>query len=259
MSFLKSLLPKSIKDFINIILNRKIRLRGEFSLWEDALKKSSGYNDPLIFNKSKNSIKKILNKEAKYERDTVLFYNEDPDIQLIKIIKKLYKNKNIKICDFGGSFGSSYFQNITFLNKKKIEWNVVEQKKIVEYANKHIKIKKLNFFNNLDFISKKKIDLIIFSSVIQYLEAPYLILKKITKNKIKNIIISRTPFSHKKEIIKIQYVPKHIYNSSYPVRIFNKFSFLKFMRINGYKIKKKLKVDEKIDKYSYESFYFVKD
>lgn len=31
------------------------------------------------------------------------------------------------------------------------------------------------------------------------------------------------------------------------------------MRINGYKIKKKLKVDEKIDKYSYESFYFVKD
>jgi putative methyltransferase (TIGR04325 family) len=184
MKFLKSLIPEIVKDYINIILGRNIKLRGKFALWEDALKISSGYNDPVILSKSKISIKKIMNKEAKFERDTVLFYNDDPDIQLIAIIKKLYQNKNIKICDFGGSFGSSYFQNISFLNKDKIEWNIVEQKKIVKYAKKNIRIKKLNFFSDIDNVLKKDIDLIIFSSVIQYLEAPYSILKKLQKKKL---------------------------------------------------------------------------
>ena len=226
MKFLKSLIPEIVKDYINIILGRNIKLRGKFALWEDALKISSGYNDPVILSKSKISIKKIMNKEAKFERDTVLFYNDDPDIQLIAIIKKLYQNKNIKICDFGGSFGSSYFQNISFLNKEKIEWNI---------------------------------DLIIFSSVIQYLEAPYSILKKITKKKIINIIISRTPFFNDRDIIKVQIVPKHIYESSYPVRIFNKKKFLNFMKSNGYLVKQKIKVNEKLDKYNYQSFYFKKN
>ena len=259
MKFLKSLIPEIVKEYINRILGRNIKLRGKFALWEDALKISSGYNDPVILSKSKISIKKIMNKEAKFERDTVLFYNDDPDIQLIAIIQKLYQNKNIKICDFGGSFGSSYFQNISFLNKDKIEWNIVEQKKIVKYANKNIRIKKLNFFTNIDNVLKKNIDLIIFSSVIQYLEAPYSILKKITKKKIINIIISRTPFFNDRDIIKVQIVPKHIYESSYPVRIFNKKKFLNFMKINGYLVKQKIKVNEKLDKYNYQSFYFKKN
>lgn len=258
MKFFKSLFPEIIKDFINILLNRKIKLIGKFSTWEDALKKSSGYNDPVILKKSKNSLKKIINNEAKFERDTVLFYDEMPDTQLIAIIKKLYKHKNIKICDFGGSFGSSYFQNIPFLNKEKIEWNIVEQKKITEYARRNVKIKKLNFYDNLDNVLKKNIDLIIFSSVIQYLEAPYSILKKITKKKIVNLIVARTPFSNNIDTIKVQIVPEHIYNSSYPVWIFNKKKFMKFMKINGYLVKQKIKVNERLDKYNYQSFYFKK-
>ena len=259
MKYLKLFLPMTIKNLINFILNRNIKLKGNFSSWKNAYKKSSGYDDNVIFKKAKKSFNEIIDNKAKFERDTVLFYNEDPDLELISIIKKLYNKKNIRICDFGGSFASSYFQNISFLNKNKMEWNIVEQKKIVKYANEKLKIKNLNFYYDIENILKKKIDLIIFSSVIQYLEEPYALLKKITKKKIKNIIISRTPFFQQKEVIKIQYVPKHIYKSSYPVRIFNNSIFLEFMRTNGYKIKKKLKIDEKIDKYKYKSFFFVKD
>jgi putative methyltransferase (TIGR04325 family) len=259
MKYLKFFLPRIIKNLINSILNRNIKLKGNYSLWKDACKNSSGYDDNVIFNKAKKSFNNVINNKAKFERDTVLFYEDDPDLELIYIIKKLYNKKNIRICDFGGSFASSYFQNISFLDKKKIEWNIVEQKKIVKYAKEKLKIKDLNFYYNIKNILNKNIDLIIFSSVIQYLEDPYVLLKEITKKKIKNIIISRTPFFQQKEIIKIQYVPKHIYNSSYPVRIFNNFFFLEFMKTNGYKIKKKLKIDEKIDKYNYESYYFVKD
>ncbi len=259
MKFFRSFLPRKAKDIINLILNRNIKLKGNFSSWKDASQKSSGYDDNLILNKAKRSLNEIINNKAKFERDTVLFYKDAPDRELISIIKKLYSKKNIRICDFGGSFASSYFQNISFLDKSKIEWNVIEQKKIVKHAKKRLKIKNLNFYYNTGSILRKKIDLIIFSSVIQYLEEPYALLKEITKKKIKNIIISRTPFSSKSEVIKIQFVPKHIYKSSYPVRILNIFNFLTFMKNNGYKIKNKLKVNEKIGKYNYESFYFIKN
>lgn len=258
INFFKSLIPNKVKDIINLILKRNTQLKGNFLSWKDAYKNSSGYDDKIIFKKAKESLNAIINDKAKFERDTVLFHEEDPDRELISIIKKLYKKNNIIICDFGGSFASSYFQNIKYLDKKKIEWNVVEQKKIVKYAKEKIKVKNLNFYYNISNILKKKIDLIIFSSVIQYLEEPYPIIRKFMKKKIKNIIISRTPFSTKSEMIKIQYVPKHIYKSSYPVRIFNKIYFLNFMKSNGYNIKKRLKVTEKIGKYEYQSYYFTK-
>ena len=259
MKYFKLFLPRKAKNIINLILNRNIKLKGNFLSWKDAYKNSSGYGDSLILNKAKKSLNEIIKNKAKFERDTVLFYKDAPDRELISIIKKLYNKKNIRICDFGGSFASSYFQNISFLDKSKIEWNVVEQKKIVKHAKKKLKIKNLNFYCNVGSILRKKIDLIIFSSVIQYLEEPYALLKEITNKRIKNIIISRTPFSSKNDMIKIQFVPKHIYKSSYPVRILNILNFLNFMKNNGYKIKKKLKVNEKIGKYDYQSFYFIKN
>ena len=256
MESLKIFLPIFIKNLINIALKRKIILKGNYTSWKDAKKISSGYDDPNIFLKAKSSLIKILSKEAKFERDTVLFYKNSPDKEMVLIIKKMYKNKKLKICDFGGSFGSSYFQNIIDLDKNKIEWNIVEQKKIVEYANKKIKIKNLKFSESLRDVLKKKIDLVILSSVIQYLEDPYKILKIISKSKVKKIYISRTPFYNKKDIIKIQYVPKHIYKSSYPVRIFNRSKIIKFMKLNGYQVEKKKVINEKLDQFVYSNFLF---
>ena len=90
MKYLKLFLPKIIKDLVNFILNRNIKLKGNFSSWKDAYKKSSGYDDNVIFNKAKKSFNIVINNKAKFERDTVLFYEDDPDLELIHIIKKLY-------------------------------------------------------------------------------------------------------------------------------------------------------------------------
>ena len=81
--------------------------------------------------------------------------------------------------------------------------------------------------------------MIIFSSVLQYIEFPFKLLQKVSERKVNKILVLRTPFSDKNNHIKIQSVPKNIYKSNYPVRIFNYYFFLKFMRNNGYKIKKK--------------------
>jgi len=259
MKLVKKYIPNKIKNYINTIFKRKIILRNNYSSWKTALKNSNGYNYNLIFKETKKSFEKVISQKAKFERDSVLFYESDPDKQLISIIKRLYKKNKINICDIGGSLGSLYFQNIDFLNKKKIIWNIVEQKHYVKYAKKNINIKNLKFYSSVNFILKKKVDLVIISSVLQYLEFPDKLIDKISKKKIKNLIISRTPFHQNKGVVKIQEVPKNIYKASYPVRIFNKKNFLKKMKNRGFKIKKRIKISENLDNINYHSFYFIRN
>lgn len=259
MKLIKKLIPNIIKNYINIIFKRKIILKNNYSSWRDALKNSNGYNYNLIFEETKRSFEKVISQKAIYERDSVLFHVNDPDKQLISIIKRLYKKSKINICDFGGSLGSMYFQNRDFLDKKKIIWNIIEQKHYVKFAKKNINIDNLKFYNSINPIFKKKVDLVIFSSVLQYLEFPDQLLDKISKKKIKNLIILRTPFHKNEDVIKIQEVPKNIYKASYPVRIFNKKNFLKKMKNRGFKIKNHIKTSEKLDNINYHGFYFIRN
>lgn len=258
MEFLKKITPQFLKSFINLIFKRKIRIIKNFENWEIAVKNSSGYDNHKIYNKTIESFKKVLNKEAKFERDSVLFFHNSPDKKIISIIKKLYKKKNINICDFGGSLASLYFQNRDYLDAKRFHWHVVEQTKYVQFAKKNIFIKNLSFHKNLNLLLKnKKIDIIIFSSVLQYLKSPFILLDRVLKKKIKNIVILRTPFFENKEEIKIQIVPKHIYEASYPIRIFSRRKFMKFMKNRKYEVKDKISTVEQVDNINYKGYLFT--
>jgi len=246
-----------IKNLVNIILRRQIKLSGNYKSWEQALKLSNGYNDNRIFERTIKSAEIVLSKKAKFERDSFLFYKESYDETFLSINKKIKKKiKKIYLCDFGGSLGSLYFQHRSFLKSSTIEWNILEQKHLVKYARDKIKIKNLNFFYNFNFLLKKKINVVLFSSSLQYLKNPYQILDKIIKKKIPNIIIHRSPFIQTAEIIKIQHVPKHIYEASYPIRILNINKICKKLNKAGYKINTKYKIKEGIGGYFYETFYF---
>ena len=250
---------KKIKNLVNIILRRKIKLSGNYKTWEDALKLSKGYSDRKIFEKTKKSLESVLSEQAKFERDSFLFYKESYDETLLSILTKIKKKiKRIHLCDFGGSLGSLYFQHRSIFKSILIDWNVVEQKHYVKYANNKIDIKNLYFYDNLNFLSKKRINVALFSSSLQYLKYPYQILDKMIKKKISNIIIHRSPFMKNNEIIKIQYIPKHIYDASYPIRILNINKICKKLKKAGYKINSQYKLNEEIDGYFYQTFYFEK-
>ena len=124
---------------------------------------------------------------------------------------------------------------------------------------KKIKINNLHFYDNLSLLFReKKIDIALFSSSLQYLENPYFVLSKFIQKGIKDIIIHRSPFTDGDDIIKIQNVPKHIYKSSYPIRILSIKKIIKLFSNGGYKIKIKKKLVEKVDVYVYETYHFQK-
>jgi putative methyltransferase (TIGR04325 family) len=229
----------SIRDVVppfllNSILDRlpgRISFKGRYSSWGEARAQASGYDQDLILKKVLGAALKVKKGEAVYERDSVLFdtiqYSFPVLAGLLRVA--LLHNENLRVLDFGGSLGSSYFQCRGFLPPlKTFRWGVVEQENFVREGKRHFEDENLKFFTSIEeCLQAEKPDVILFSSVIQYLENPVALIDQVIKNKFPQIIIDMVPFhSGEDDIITVQHIPKKIYEASYPVRLFSKRKFM---------------------------------
>ncbi len=226
-TLIKCLLPPI---FVDLIRNRSNGFGwvGDYKTWEDAQKDSSGYDSDIIFEKVKASLLKVKNGEAAYERDSVLFNEIQYSWPLLSAMMWIAaQNKGcLRIIDYGGSLGSTYFQNRQFLKDlKQVKWDIVEQPKFVEYGKTLFEDEILKFYPNIEScLITNDPDVVLLSSVLQYLEKPGELLKKLLKTSVKFVIIDRTPFFKHldTDIIKLQRVNPEVYPASYPCRIFGK-------------------------------------
>jgi len=258
----------------NLILNitspkRRYGYFGNYSRWQQARQDSKGYDSSLILKRVKKAALQVRREKAAYERDSVLFDKIQYSWPVLACLLWIaLKNKNkLNLVDFGGSLGTSYFQNRELLKHlKELKWNIVEQKNFVMEGKKYFEGKHLKFYDNLEKCSKKQnLNTILFSSSLQYLERPYDLLEKIADLKIEHIIFDRTPFLEKgNDRITVQKVPPRIYDASYPCWIFGLKKFLKFFRQKRYQlvadfassIEKSIKLEKTIIKF--KGFFFVK-
>ena len=259
-SYLKLILPNFIIKIIKQFFKRDIKFVGNYKDWSGAVHNSLGYSSKIIFLKSKESFLKVLNGEAKYERDSVLFYSDSINYPLMNILSKIQKkNKScLNILDFGGSFGSTYFQNKKILNnKKKFRWSIIEQPKIVNFFLKQKLNLNLKFYNSLRDYSRNNVaDLVLMSSVLQYIKTPFILLDQLIALKADYLLVLKTPVHEKSDQIKVQRVPDYIYKASYPIRIFNKSRLLNYFKINNYQLIKNNFTNEFIDNISFQNFFF---
>lgn len=232
-SLIKDLLPP-------LILRKAANLfygwSGNYSSWEDASKKCSGYDSKIIIEKVKASLLKVKNGEAVYERDSVLFDEIHYSFPLLSALQyvALRNNEKLHVLDFGGSLGSSYFQNRKILSGlKEFSWSVVEQNHFVSEGKNTFADDNLNFYYTVEeCLQNKKVNVLLLSSVIQYIEKPYELLEFIKSKNFEYIIFDRTPLLLKgNDRITIQTVPKNIYEAKYPCWLLNennlKNTFLK--------------------------------
>lgn len=223
---------KIIRIFFQKKLNENITFTGNYSSWDEASKVCSGYDSDNIITKVKESLQLVRDGKAEYERDSVIFdqiqYSQPLLIGLL-FASSLSQGK-LKILDFGGSLGSTYFQNRKFLSKlKQVEWSIVEQEKIVNIGISEFENEELRFYHTIEEVVRiRKPDVVLFSSVLPYISNPYEVLSSIKNYKFKTIIIDRTPFfvENFSERITVETVPKEIYDAKYPAWFFNYFKFL---------------------------------
>ncbi|MES2087671.1 MAG: methyltransferase, TIGR04325 family [Patescibacteria group bacterium] len=223
-----------------VLLAKKIFARsqyeytGDFANWETAYKQSSGYDDGAVFEKVKKARLRVLSGEKKYERDSVVFDSVQYFWPLLSalLFAAAEEKGRLSVLDFGGSLGSTYFQNLSFLkNLPSLSWGVVEQKHFVEFGKKSVANPSLSFFETIEECATQlKPNVALFSSSIQYLERPYEILEKIKKLGLPYLIFDRTTIlDFEPDRITLQTISKRIYDACFPTWFLSREKLISFL------------------------------
>lgn len=205
-------------------------LTGEYPFWDAALSASTGYDAEVILEKTTTALLAVKNGEAVYERDSVLFDEIQYAWPLLAGLMwaAARSGGSLNVLDFGGSLGSTYFQNRAFFaGLREVRWNIVEQARQVETGKRWFEDEQLKFYASVeDCLAEIQPGVILLSGVLQYLPEPYLTLDELLSLACDHLIIDRTPFwKGPVDRLCVQHVPAEIYPASYPSWIFSARGF----------------------------------
>lgn len=237
---IKSIIPPILVNLYLKYYTKKYGWHGEYNTWEDAKNVSSGYDSEKIIQKVRNSALKVKNGLANYERDSVIFQNIQYCWPLLAgLMFASATNKiGLKVLDFGGSLGTTYFQNKKFLKHlSHFSWSIVEQKKFVDIGKMDFEDTNLKFYYDIkSCIEYENPNVLLLSSVLEYIDKPFELLDELLINNFEFVLVDRTPFSKNKKKIKLQTVDPKIYEASYPCWFFNEIEFVKYFENKNYRI-----------------------
>ena len=200
----------------------------------------SGYDSQEIVNKVLATTLRVKSGEYAYERDSVGFSKIEYSWPVLcgLLLAATTNENNLSVLDFGGSLGSSYFQNKKFLScLSSVNWSVVEQSSFVSVGREKVASNELHFYDTInECILEQHPNIILLSSVLQYINNYYSVLDQVMAIGAEFIIVDRTPFlkNGNKEKIFIQKVPDTIYQASYPCRFLLENTFLQFFKLRKY-------------------------
>jgi putative methyltransferase (TIGR04325 family) len=200
-----------------------------FESWEAASASAEGYDAPSILRQVTAATERASTGEVAFERDGITF--DEPEtrwpVAAALLMAANRSGGRLRVLDFGGSLGSVYWQHRRLLSDIELSWGVVEQQDFIRegarFANSE-----LSFHPSIDeFLSAGKPDLILLSSVLQYLSAPHEILESLSATGATYLLIDRTPVSAlTHDIATVQRVPEQIYKASYPAWILSESQLL---------------------------------
>jgi len=256
--FAKNLMPPAIISMLRYLCRRGIWFKGDYESWEEASAKCSGYDAENILSKVLEATLKVKRGDAVFERDSVLFDEIEYAWPVLSGLMwaAARDEGRLNVLDFGGALGSSYFQNQKFLQTlPKVKWNVLEQAHYVQAGQEYIQDDCLRFYPTIDAcLAENRINVVLLSSVLQYLPAPYSVLEELLAVRANTVILDRTSFlvSGNDEIIRLQHVPETIYKATYPCRLLDEKKMSQFILDRGYKL---MEVFGSIDKFDPDAFW----
>lgn len=217
---LLSKIKYKLRHFFSRPTLSKLTLTGPYGSYEEALSLSSGYNSNAILDKVYSAVVNVLNGSYAYERDGSIF-TKRPSIDNLRRILISQLKYNDSVVDFGGGLGGTFINNRDIFNDL-INYTVIEQYNFVEVGLKlYINYKhKPHFVDNINSLPGKP-DIVIISSVLQYIPNAEYVLLKIAELMPRLIILDRTALSNSSDDEKwwIQHEPTYYQiPTSYPIR-----------------------------------------
>jgi putative methyltransferase (TIGR04325 family) len=236
---IKNLLPPAVVRGLRQAFSEKgksIRFTGNYKSWEEAQKESTGYAAPEILEKTRAALLKVKAGEAAFERDSATFDVMQYEFPVLAGLLRtaVAERGRLSVLDFGGSLGGTYFQCRKFLSTvKDLRWCVVDQPAHVACGEADFANEQLRFYRTVEeCLRAEQPNVLLLSSVIQYLPEPYRFLENMLEEKIPYVIIERTAFTRSgRDRLTVQHVPAWLYNASYPAWFLSEPSFRKIFAI----------------------------
>ena len=207
--------------------------RGNYPSFAAARRAAGGYENPNILTRIAEAAAQVRDGQAVFERDGVTFDHPEYRFPLLTGLLRaaLLENQELRLADFGGALGSSYFQCRPFLNGlKSLRWCVVEQPHVAARGREEFRNGQLDFYDTIgDCVRSERPNLLLLSGTLQYLPDPYAVLDELLQYRIPHLIVDRTPILHNfPDRITIQRVPSQIYGIevSYPAWFLNGLKLL---------------------------------
>ena len=184
-------IPLKIIDLIKYIFRMGSMIIGKYETYNDVPKFSNGYSDEELISDAAN--KTELHKDH-LQNSTALLINEIDAEILASFSGLLSLSREIKVLDFGGSFGKYYFfvQKI-FGDNIKMAWDVFETKSLCEMSGSYAAFQAINYFSDFDNIKENRYDIVIASGSVQYFQDPIKVIKDLANLQSKVLIINRMP------------------------------------------------------------------
>lgn len=201
---------------------------GNYPSWSAAAADAEGYDDVAILNKVRASLLEVKEGRAAFERDSVAFAEMDHEPVILENLQRIAAagNNELRVIDFGGSLGSTYFQYKKLLKDCRItSWLVVEQEHFVNVGNTDFADGVLRFSPELP--AQSDANVLLLFSVLPYIDEPVPLIMSIQRLGIPEIIIDRTGIiDGDADRITLQIVPPSVYKASYPARFFSEQKLL---------------------------------
>lgn len=228
-SFLRRLAPPIAVD---VLLRRppSLRFSGNYPSWKEAREASAGYDGQTIHDVVLAGARAVRDGRAAFERDGVTF--AVPEFVwpvAAALLGEAAKAKGrLRVLDFGGSLGSFYFQHRRLFRGLDVRWAIVEQPAFVETGEREFADECLSFHTNIRQASDAVApSVVLFSSVLNYLEHPHDVIDEVVRGGFGAVIIDRTALAlDQQDRLTVQQSPQHVYAASYPAWLFKRSGLL---------------------------------
>ena len=190
-------LKKHIHDRLGPILRRLIPsslpIEGHYPSYAAALADATGYDCMAIRLQVESVVRALVSGEVAYERDGI-GYREIPSNLMVRKLLEQHLRSNDIVVDFGGGLGSTFLNHADLFssNCQKI---VVEQPLFAKRGEELSNSLRKNIYFQDSLEGIEKADIVLASSVLQYIDNYTDILRRIVAVNPRLIIIDRTAFA----------------------------------------------------------------
>lgn len=223
---LRKLIPPALLPILVRVSGIAPRFDGNYASWEEARRECTGYEAEAVLKREIEEVEALKSGKSVWQGWGVLTDASYP--VLAALLRVAAQNQGqLRVLDFGGSLGNRYYEFVHLLAGLNVQWCIVEQSHFVAYGQQHLQTDQLRFFATIeDCMAVCHCDVLLMSSVLQYLPRPHEFMQNALKHQFANIVIARTQFTNNAhDLLVVQRVPKSIYNASYPAWMLSKAKF----------------------------------